>query len=77
MGKRSSWGWKGILQGRRILERGLRWRVGDGRSICISHDPWIPRPHTYKVRSKHVDMPMMVSDLIAPEGGAWKGDLVC
>lgn len=39
VGKRSSWGWKGIIQGRRILERGERWRVGDGRCIHVCQDP--------------------------------------
>ncbi|KAH0972954.1 hypothetical protein GBA52_025110 [Prunus armeniaca] len=31
--KSSSWGWKGILQGRRLLESGLRWRIGDGIKV--------------------------------------------
>ncbi|RXH98377.1 hypothetical protein DVH24_010702, partial [Malus domestica] len=51
---------KGIIQGR---------RVGDGRSIRISHDPWLPRPYTYKVRSTHSDMPLIVEDLIDSEMG--------
>ncbi|KAB2599357.1 ribonuclease H protein [Pyrus ussuriensis x Pyrus communis] len=48
LGRRSSWGWKGIIQGRRVLERGMIWRVGDGRCVRVSHDPWLPRPHTYR-----------------------------
>lgn len=41
IGRRSSWGWKRILQGRQIIERGLRWRVGNGRQIrtCGPLDP--------------------------------------
>ena len=33
VGRGTSWGWKGILQGRKILKSGIRWRVGDGRNI--------------------------------------------
>ncbi|KAM1596857.1 hypothetical protein ACFX1Z_031818 [Malus domestica] len=51
----------------RILERGLRWRVGDRWSIHIHNNPWLPRPHTYKVHSKHVDMQVMVDALINSE----------
>lgn len=76
MGRRSSWGWKGIVQGRRILERSMKWRVGDGRSIRLSHDPWLPRPHTFIVCSKHYEMPVMVEEMIDSEVGAWKSDVV-
>lgn len=38
-GRRSSWGWKGIIQGRKLLERGLRWRVGDRRSTRVKTEP--------------------------------------
>ncbi|KAM2896759.1 hypothetical protein COP2_006481 [Malus domestica] len=76
VGKRSTWGWKGIMQGKKILERGRRWRVGDGSSIRVKYDPWLPRPHTFRVISKHLDMPVMVKDLINPVTGSWMVDLV-
>ncbi|KAM1852865.1 hypothetical protein ACFX14_008903 [Malus domestica] len=76
VGKRSSWGWKGIMQGKRILERGRRWRVGDGSSIRVKIDPWLPRPHTFRVNSNHPDMPVMVKDLIDPVTGSWMVELV-
>ncbi|CAL8112885.1 unnamed protein product [Prunus armeniaca] len=31
----TSWGWKGILQGRKILEAGMRWRIGNGHQGLI------------------------------------------
>ena len=34
-GRRTSWGWKGLFEARKVLENGLMWRVGDGKSIRI------------------------------------------
>jgi hypothetical protein len=40
--KNSSHTWRAILHGREALTKGLIKRVGDGSSIRIFHDPWIP-----------------------------------
>jgi hypothetical protein len=34
-----------------LLQQGLIWRVGDGRSIGIWGDRWIPTPVTHLVQS--------------------------
>src|SRR4051812_6668782 len=34
---------KSILHGQNLLKEGLVWRIGDGTSINIHHDNWIPR----------------------------------
>ena len=34
--------WQSILKGRDVLKEGLRWKVGDGTSIRIWSDPWLP-----------------------------------
>lgn len=76
VGSRSSWGWKGIMQGWKVLEQGLRWRVGDGWNIQVKQDPWTPRPYTFSVRSTHSEMLLMVGDLIDSELGSWNSTLV-
>lgn len=38
----SSWAWKSILHGRDLIARHIAWRVGDGASISLFHDKWIP-----------------------------------
>ncbi|CAB4310240.1 unnamed protein product [Prunus armeniaca] len=75
-GRKVSWGWKGILQGRRILEAGLRWRIGNGENVCIQQDRWLPTPSPSMVHSQHPDMPLMVHELIDQNMRCWDMDLV-
>ncbi|KAK9997383.1 hypothetical protein SO802_022069 [Lithocarpus litseifolius] len=41
-GHGGSYAWKRILKGRGVILRGARWRVGDGESIKIYGDNWLP-----------------------------------
>jgi hypothetical protein len=41
----SSFTWQSILAGLPTLKRGMIWRVGNGSSINIGTDPWIPSSH--------------------------------
>lgn len=38
----ASWGWIGILWGRDLLWKGLKWKVGNGETINVFGDNWIP-----------------------------------
>ncbi|KAM1736077.1 hypothetical protein ACFX12_014475 [Malus domestica] len=75
-GKNTSWGWKGLFEARKVLNQGLRWRVGNGESINIREDPWFPKPTTFKVRPKNNLGETMVSDLIDSDTLAWRSDLI-
>ncbi|CAL2267792.1 unnamed protein product [Prunus armeniaca] len=75
-GRGSFWGWKGIIQGRKVLEAGLRWRIGNWKIVRISEDGWLPKPYAFKVLSRHPDMPHRVMDLIDPEVRIWQRDLI-
>uniref|UniRef100_A0A803Q138 CCHC-type domain-containing protein n=1 Tax=Cannabis sativa TaxID=3483 RepID=A0A803Q138_CANSA len=35
----------GIVWGREIINEGARWRVGNGRTIRVWHDKWLPQPN--------------------------------
>lgn len=54
----------------------MKWQVGDGRSIKVSHDPWFSWPYTFWIRSKHDEMPQMMCEMIDSDVGVWKIDLI-
>lgn len=61
-----------------VVEKGMRWRVGNGDSIHIWTDKWLPSTSYTRVLS-----PVQVlrenakaSELIITETGEWKSDLV-
>ncbi|KAK3187995.1 hypothetical protein Dsin_027556 [Dipteronia sinensis] len=62
--------WKSIIWGKGILDAGMRWRVGNGSSITIYKDRWIPRPSTFKIISNpKLGRNAKVECLISPSGG--------
>ena len=68
----ASYTWRSILSARDIIARGAIKVVGEGRSIDVWKDPWIPKLPNFKLitsRSNQEDLPQMVSDLI--ENGRW------
>lgn len=72
-----SYTWRSILQGVQLLKEGVVWRVGNGTSLNIWSDPWIPlgvtrRPATPRVHS----LLTKVADLINPITGMWDELLV-
>jgi hypothetical protein len=38
----ASYTWRSIIYGRSLLERGIIWRIGNGATIRIKQDRWIP-----------------------------------
>lgn len=46
-----SFAWKSILSGRKVIKKGLQWRVGNGCLIRIYHDNWLPNPYNKRVVS--------------------------
>lgn len=49
--KSGSNAWKSILQARKLINMGARWRIGDGSSINIFQDAWIPSNNSGRVLS--------------------------
>ena len=43
-----SYSWRSILRGVELLKEGIIWRIGNGSSVNIWSDPWLPRGHTRK-----------------------------
>ena len=41
VGNNPSWAWRSLLEGRKVIEKGLKWKIGRGDKIVIQTDPWI------------------------------------
>jgi hypothetical protein len=78
LGNRLSYAWRSIWNSKTLIKKGLIWRVGDGRSIQVWHDPWLPVPSTFKIKTRVNTLPRdaYVSDLIDRETGWWNIPLV-
>ena len=48
---KGSLAWKSILQAKHVIESGSIWRVGDGKSIKIRGDNWLPTQSCRRVIS--------------------------
>ena len=46
-----SYAWKSILKARKVILLGARWRIGDGSSVKIFKDSWLPGAHSGRVLS--------------------------
>ncbi|XP_027158016.1 uncharacterized protein LOC113759637 [Coffea eugenioides] len=71
-----SWCWKSLLRARGILEAGLRKRVGDGQSISIWDDRWLPDSEDGRVKTQRREEVgvFRVSDLIQED--KWNKELI-
>lgn len=75
--KGSSFTWQSIFAGIQTFKRGCIWRVGNGDSIDIWRDPWVPTSPDRKVMTPRGNIVITkVSELIDPQLGQWDEDLV-
>ena len=73
----SSATWRAIIAGRDALNVGLINRIGDGSSVSVWDDKWIPGTLTKKPIIKPANTSVQfVSDLIDDENWSWRMDLV-
>ncbi|CAL1352559.1 unnamed protein product [Linum trigynum] len=77
-GCRPSWAWQGVLEGRGLLKRGLRWQVGCGTAIRILEDPWLPSspPSVPLLLPGIILENQFVASLIHPLTRTWNGELL-
>jgi hypothetical protein len=67
-----------ILSAKDILAQGLIWRVGDGNSINVWGDRWLPTPTSFSVQSpvNHHPPYARISALIDREVRGWNHTLI-
>lgn len=59
-----------------LLKKGIIWRIGNGRSVRIWRDPWIPRDHSRRpITKKSNCRTKWVADLLT-DAGEWDVDRV-
>ena len=49
-----SFAWQSILKARKVVSLGMRWRLGDGRSIKIYDYSWLPGKESANVLSPRI-----------------------
>jgi hypothetical protein len=78
LGSKPSFAWRSIHSARNLFEQGLIWRIGNGQSVHIWGDKWIPIPSTYNIQSfpKTLSPRSKVCDLLNREKEGWDQQLL-
>ena len=73
-----SYAWKSILKARKVIQLGARWRIGDGSSVKIFKDSWLPGVHSRRVLSpvSILSEDATVDQLIDSDSRWWNTNLV-
>ena len=72
-----SYCWRSILKGVQVLKDGIIWRIGNGQTVNIWSDPWIPRDSSRKTESRRGNQIITkVCDLINPVSYTWDTQLL-
>jgi hypothetical protein len=75
--KNSSFTWRSIMLGLKTFKRGCIWRPGDGGTIDIWSDQWIPSSPTRKILTPRGSILLSkVQELIDPTTGKWDEVLI-
>ena len=53
LGRRPSYAWRSIVAAKQVIDRGPRWCIGNGESVSIWKDRWIPKLKSFKATSPH------------------------
>jgi hypothetical protein len=78
LGNKPSFAWRSIFSAKDLVQQGLIWRVGDGNSIHVWDDRWIPRPTSFLVQSppNQIAGNSLVSNLIDRDLRSWNVGLI-
>ena len=74
LGNNPSFTWRSICVAQDLVKYGLRWRIGNGESVKVWGDMWLPNPTTFKVVSPRgfMHQDTRVGELINKEEASWK-----
>ncbi|KAL5781697.1 hypothetical protein ACOSP7_006726 [Xanthoceras sorbifolium] len=76
VGRMPSFTWRSILWGRDVLLKGLRWKIGNGESVRVYEDSYLPRDSTFRVFSPRILPEGVTVSALLQEPGFWHVDIV-
>ncbi|KAH1047199.1 hypothetical protein J1N35_037983 [Gossypium stocksii] len=77
VGTYSSFTWKSICSARELIVDGLVWRIGNGNSVNIWNDPWLPSHDQNRLSVQTINPAWVtVNHLIDTETNTWKSEIV-
>uniref|UniRef100_A0A803P3X8 Reverse transcriptase domain-containing protein n=1 Tax=Cannabis sativa TaxID=3483 RepID=A0A803P3X8_CANSA len=68
--------WRGILWGRDLLLKGIRWRVTDGSKVRINEDKWLPRGAPFLLRTLAMVPPNTLVNTLMNGNGEWNTEYI-
>jgi hypothetical protein len=73
----SSYTWRSILFGKELLQQGLRWGIGNGRTTKLLSDNWVPDLLPFQMKTR-ISVPegAKVDLLIDQDHGGWDTNVV-
>ncbi|XP_057444459.1 uncharacterized protein LOC130736674 [Lotus japonicus] len=77
-GYRPSYAWSSILKTSDFISKGSAWRIGNGTTVRIWHDNWLPNGSPINYREDVVQELGLerVVDLLLPDGRGWNKELI-
>jgi hypothetical protein len=73
----ASYTWRSILHGRDLLLQGVQWGIGDGRTVKITSDHWIPGRPPYMLKPlKRIPNSATIHCLIDEVSGSWVAESI-
>jgi hypothetical protein len=78
LGNHPSFAWRSIFSAQDLIREGILWRIGNGETVRIWGDKWLPQPTTYKVQSPISVFPVnaSISNLSDPISKWWNEALL-
>jgi hypothetical protein len=78
LGNKPSYVWRNFWKTRNLLNKGLLWRVGNGKNIKIWKERWLPNPMAFLVHSpsRGISDDVVVVEIIDKDARCWNVSLI-
>uniref|UniRef100_A0A803Q7E0 RNase H type-1 domain-containing protein n=1 Tax=Cannabis sativa TaxID=3483 RepID=A0A803Q7E0_CANSA len=77
LGNNQSFVWRSIWEAQSVVNNGVHWKIGDGKSVSVLGDRWLPNDVNPCVTSSHPALnDIMVENLFKVDGVGWDLEIV-